>query len=193
MSVKIGGAWALHYACESSWNEMEMFVVVSSVAVAIGNGGQGNYVAGNSGMEGVVAARRELGLCCSAVELGGIGDTGVLARGAGAVAAYNSSGGQVMSVEEGLSAVRAVIGRKDNRDGVLIAAHVDSWIDFAGAEGVKGGDRRWQRVRSSSDGGVVSGEVIVGENEEEVSEVVRGVVLGGLDAVVGHKGQARRR
>ena len=37
------------------------------------------------------------------------------------------------------------------------------------------------------------GEVIAGENEDEVSEVVRGVVLGGLDAVVGHKGQARRR
>lgn len=59
---------------------LDYFVLYSSATTAIGNPGQGNYVAANGFLEGLVRQRRAAGLPALAVAWGGIEDVGFLAR-----------------------------------------------------------------------------------------------------------------
>ncbi|MCI0736977.1 MAG: SDR family NAD(P)-dependent oxidoreductase, partial [Beijerinckiaceae bacterium] len=59
---------------------LDYFVLFSSATTAIGNPGQGNYVAANGFLEGLARQRRAAGLPALAVAWGGIEDTGMLAR-----------------------------------------------------------------------------------------------------------------
>ncbi|HWI87597.1 MAG TPA: type I polyketide synthase, partial [Sphingomonas sp.] len=59
---------------------LDLFLLFSSVTVAFGNPGQGNYVAANAGIEAVARRRHAEGLPALAVQWGPIGDAGYLAR-----------------------------------------------------------------------------------------------------------------
>jgi acyl carrier protein len=59
---------------------LDYFVLFSSATTAIGNPGQGNYVAANGFLEGLARQRRAAGLPALAVAWGGIEDVGLLAR-----------------------------------------------------------------------------------------------------------------
>ncbi len=75
---KVIGGWHLH---ELSQNQpLDMFVVYSSVTTYFGNPGQGNYVAANSALEGLIELRKSQGLCGLFVAWGAISDAGFLAR-----------------------------------------------------------------------------------------------------------------
>ncbi len=59
---------------------LDYFVLFSSATTAIGNPGQGSYVAANGFLEGLARQRRAAGLPALAVAWGGIEDVGLLAR-----------------------------------------------------------------------------------------------------------------
>jgi NADPH:quinone reductase-like Zn-dependent oxidoreductase/acyl carrier protein len=59
---------------------VELFLLFSSVTTALGNPGQGNYVAANAALEGIAERRHAAGLPALAVAWGPIGDAGYLAR-----------------------------------------------------------------------------------------------------------------
>jgi phthiocerol/phenolphthiocerol synthesis type-I polyketide synthase C len=59
---------------------LDYFVLFSSATTAIGNPGQGNYVAANGFLEGLARQRRAAGLPGLAIAWGGIEDVGLLAR-----------------------------------------------------------------------------------------------------------------
>ncbi len=59
---------------------LDYFVLFSSATTAIGNPGQGNYVAANGFLEGLARQRRAAGLPALAIAWGGIEDVGLLAR-----------------------------------------------------------------------------------------------------------------
>jgi acyl transferase domain-containing protein/acyl carrier protein len=59
---------------------ISLFVLFSSVTTALGNPGQGNYVAANLMLEAVAERRHHQGLPALAVGWGPIGDTGTLSR-----------------------------------------------------------------------------------------------------------------
>ena len=59
---------------------LDYFVLFSSATTAIGNPGQGNYVAANGFLEGLARQRRAAGHPALAVAWGGIEDVGLLAR-----------------------------------------------------------------------------------------------------------------
>lgn len=75
---KVRGARALDRLTRQ--DPLDFFILYSSVSVAIGNPGQGNYVVSNAGMEAVAHARRRLGLPATAIQWGPISDAGYLAR-----------------------------------------------------------------------------------------------------------------
>ena len=56
---------------------LDYFVLFSSATTAIGNPGQGAYVAANGFLEGLARQRRSAGLPALAVSWGGIADVGV--------------------------------------------------------------------------------------------------------------------
>jgi phthiocerol/phenolphthiocerol synthesis type-I polyketide synthase C len=59
---------------------LDYFVLFSSATTAIGNPGQGSYVAANGFLEGLARQRRAAGRPALAVAFGGIDDVGLLAR-----------------------------------------------------------------------------------------------------------------
>ncbi|WP_207389773.1 type I polyketide synthase [Aquitalea sp. USM4] len=79
LNAKLLGAWHLHQAT-LSLTSLKHFVLYSSVTTAIGNPGQANYVAANTGLEGLVAMRRRMGLPAIAIAWGPIADAGYLNR-----------------------------------------------------------------------------------------------------------------
>jgi len=79
LSAKLLGAWHLHQET-LPLTSLKHFVLYSSVTTAIGNPGQANYVAANTGLEGLVALRRRMGLPANAIAWGPIGNAGYLNR-----------------------------------------------------------------------------------------------------------------
>lgn len=61
-------------------HDLEHFVVFSSIACGLGNGGQTNYGMANAIMERIVEQRVSDGLCGKAIQWGAIGDVGVVAE-----------------------------------------------------------------------------------------------------------------
>ena len=78
LKPKLGGAMALDRLTRE--DPVELFVLYSSISSAIGNPGQGNYVAANAGMDAVARRRALHGLPALSVQWGPISDTGILSR-----------------------------------------------------------------------------------------------------------------
>jgi phthiocerol/phenolphthiocerol synthesis type-I polyketide synthase C len=75
---KLMGAWNLHSLTLDL--PLEYFVLYSSITTAIGNPGQGNYVAANAALEGLAQMRHYMGLPAACIGWGPIGDAGYLTR-----------------------------------------------------------------------------------------------------------------
>ncbi|MEZ4239918.1 MAG: SDR family NAD(P)-dependent oxidoreductase [Myxococcota bacterium] len=73
---KVHGAWNLHQLTHRM--NLDFFLLLSSTAAWIGPQGLGAYAAANGYLDGLAALRRAQGLPALAVNLGGIGDVGVL-------------------------------------------------------------------------------------------------------------------
>lgn len=69
---KAMGARALHEACAE--DDLELFLLVSSISSVLGLVGQGAYASANAYLDGLAAARRARGLAGAAVNLGVLGD-----------------------------------------------------------------------------------------------------------------------
>jgi acyl transferase domain-containing protein/NADPH:quinone reductase-like Zn-dependent oxidoreductase/NADP-dependent 3-hydroxy acid dehydrogenase YdfG/acyl carrier protein len=77
---KILGAQYLHQLTLDK--QLDFFILFSSATTLFGNPGQGNYVAANTCVEAIAAARRSMGLPALCVRWGAIDDAGYLARNA---------------------------------------------------------------------------------------------------------------
>ena len=88
---KYQGALNLHL--ETLDDKQLLFVMYSSVSVALGNIGQANYVAANAALEGLCAARIRSGLHAACAEWGPIGDAGYLTANTGVMQSLERSGG----------------------------------------------------------------------------------------------------
>jgi phthiocerol/phenolphthiocerol synthesis type-I polyketide synthase C len=115
LSPKLTGAWNLHELTLGI--PLDFFLLYSSATTFIGNPGQGNYVAANSGLESFASLRQAMGLPATAVCWGAIADVGVLTRnqtareglqarlGAAAIPAAQALGMLGKVLEEGNGAV----------------------------------------------------------------------------------------
>ncbi len=78
LAPKVAGAENLDHLVRGE--NLDYFIVYSSVTTLIGNPGQANYVAANAYMEGLVRRRRQKGLPALAIGWGPILDVGVVAQ-----------------------------------------------------------------------------------------------------------------
>ncbi|MCW7540233.1 SDR family NAD(P)-dependent oxidoreductase [Aquabacterium sp. A7-Y] len=82
MAPKVEGAWHLHAA--TARQELDFFVLFSSIAAALGSPGQGNYAAGNAFLNALARWRQAQGLPATCVLWGPWADVGMAARVQGA-------------------------------------------------------------------------------------------------------------
>lgn len=78
MRPKVRGGWNLHHATLD--DDLDLFVMFSSISAAVGNYGQAPYAAGNAALESLVQHRRAQGLAGSAIQWGAIGEVGYVAQ-----------------------------------------------------------------------------------------------------------------
>jgi acyl transferase domain-containing protein/NADPH:quinone reductase-like Zn-dependent oxidoreductase/acyl carrier protein/NADP-dependent 3-hydroxy acid dehydrogenase YdfG len=78
LAPKIKGAWNLHELTRDQ--QLDHFMLYSSVTTYIGNPGQANYVTANAWLEGLAVLRRTQGLPVTCIGWGPIGDAGYLTR-----------------------------------------------------------------------------------------------------------------
>ncbi|KAL4789956.1 putative polyketide synthase [Aspergillus venezuelensis] len=78
LAPKVTGTWNLHYASTAA--KLDFFLLFSSMSSVIGLPGQANYASGNSFLDAFVQYRNNLGLPCSAVDIGPVADVGFLSE-----------------------------------------------------------------------------------------------------------------
>ncbi|KAJ5142667.1 Fum1p [Penicillium bovifimosum] len=78
LAPKVTGTWNIHRAVDGI--NLDFFVVFSSIIGITGNPGQANYAAANTFLDSFTQYRREKGLPCSSLALGGVEDVGFLSR-----------------------------------------------------------------------------------------------------------------
>jgi len=71
------GAWYLHH--HTLELKLETFVVISSIAAALGGRGRAAYCSANCFMNSLIRLRRQQGLCGTAFCMGSLSDVGILA------------------------------------------------------------------------------------------------------------------
>ena len=79
VSPKLAGAWNLHHLTASQ--DLDHFVLFSSIASFMGQAGQGSYSVGNAFLNGLARYRRSIGLPAISVNWGVIQDVGLVSAG----------------------------------------------------------------------------------------------------------------
>lgn len=77
MCPKVQGAWNLHLCSLRHQLPLDQFVLFSSAASIVGNGGQANYVAANAVLDALAAHRRARGLPGISINWGALADVGM--------------------------------------------------------------------------------------------------------------------
>lgn len=174
LAPKLSGAWHLHEATLGL--PLTHFVLYSSISVALGNPGQGNYVAANAGLEGLARLRNGMGLPALCIAWGPVGDAGYLTRHESVKESLAQHLGKTpLTSGEAMQALDAEL----LRGGVHIRANVDwgtvlrvfpegaSRFSLVGGEGGQP-----ERAESSED----IQHILAGKSPEEVMEIVRRLI-----------------
>ncbi|GFF62397.1 lovastatin nonaketide synthase [Aspergillus udagawae] len=104
---KVTGTWNLHHALGSA--TLDFFVVLGSIAAAIGSKGQANYTAANTFLSSFVLYRQSLGLPASVVDIGAVEDVGYVSKNADTGKSYRKTGIRWLRERDILEGVQAAV------------------------------------------------------------------------------------
>lgn len=130
MTPKVDGGWNLHRLTLDE--ELDCFVLFSSVASVFGSPGQGNYVAANAFLDALAHHRHALGLPALATNWGAWGEVGMVTRSARVRKNLTQGGIISFTPEQGVQLMAEMLRRDPIQ---AMGAHID-WdklLDAIGA------------------------------------------------------------
>ncbi|CAL8585051.1 hypothetical protein XPA_010630 [Xanthoria parietina] len=154
LNVKIRSSWILHE--ETREDELDFFVLFSSIASVLGNRNQGSYNVGNTFLNALSTYRRRHGRTAVAVALGAMTDIGVLS-------AYATPTTPQMLTRSGLTHLttshlskileaafyksrQQLAGKETTPEDAIMVTGLEMWEDTATAEGKEDGDNNGSGV-----------------------------------------------
>jgi len=169
---KAQGAWNLHVLTE----DLDFFVLYSSISSLLGTRSQANYVAANNFLDTLGALRRRRGLPASVIQWGVLGETGIVARDATLARYLEQMGISAVNIDDALLGLREVIHSKLDR---LTLVEAD-WSRVAGLAMPMAGDRRIELLANAEDSAKETGGEVIklfeGLSEEARHERVQSLL-----------------
>ncbi|KAJ5572354.1 Acyl transferase/acyl hydrolase/lysophospholipase [Penicillium sp. DV-2018c] len=126
MGPKYNGTWNLHRHLP---NNLDFFLMLSSISGVIGNATQAAYAAGCAFMDSFAAYRRGLGLPAVSLDLGTITDVGYLAENKELAAKMERQGFQGTDTPTLLSLIEVAISQPRSAESQLITG-LGKWREF---------------------------------------------------------------
>ncbi|MEU0990928.1 type I polyketide synthase, partial [Streptomyces sp. NPDC005953] len=192
LKVKVDAARHLHEL--TTEYELDLFVLFSSIAGVIGNGGQGGYAAANAFLDALAHQRRAEGLPATAIAWGSWGSGRMM--GDHAEQHLIRRGILPMPADLGIAALRRAIEQNDT---ALTLAHID-WERFVPAFAVDGDYPLLRRLPEAQQAltpsdtttaamnGPLLAQRLVGLSGPERSRAILELVRAQAAAVLGHSG-----
>lgn len=109
VAPKVQGTWNLHNATQG--NDLDFFLLFSSLSGSIGQPGQANYASANTFLDSFVQYRKSLKLAASAIDIGAVADIGVITQSRGLLNKMKSTGFRGVSEQELLDAITLAIAQ----------------------------------------------------------------------------------
>lgn len=116
---KVDSTWNLHQATLS--DELDMFIMFSSISSIAGNRTQANYATGNSFQNAMACYRRSLGLPGLAIALGAMSGIGVLANDYDLLRTLSKSGLQALRPDQFTKIMEAAVFESQHGNRSLIS------------------------------------------------------------------------
>ena len=121
-SPKVQGTWNLHHATISECLDLDFFVLFSSLSGIVGQPGQANYASANTFLDAFVQYRTNRGLPASAIDIGAVGDIGVVSQSTGLLQKMRAGGYKLLREQEVLDALQlAMTARKSQTENARTA------------------------------------------------------------------------
>ncbi|KAL9010176.1 MAG: hypothetical protein Q9173_004864 [Seirophora scorigena] len=109
VAPKVKGAWNLHQALLGQ--QLDFFVLFSSISAIVGQWGQGNYAAANTFLDSFVQYRQSRGLPASAINIGVMGDVGYVSQNPAVLEQLKAASAHTLREQDLMDTLQLVIGK----------------------------------------------------------------------------------
>lgn len=126
MSPKVNGTWNLHEALAKE--DLDFFVLFSSISCVVGQWGQANYAAANCFLGSFVQYRHSLGRPASVVDIGVMEDVGYVSQNPAVLEQFKATSAHTLREQDLLDALQLVMTQcsapPPQSDGYINTAHL---------------------------------------------------------------------
>lgn len=118
LNPKVNGSMILHELTKTA--DLDFYVMFSSISALLGQLGQANYIVANTMLDSIAHLRANLGLPATSVNLGVLGEAGVLARDENLKEVVMDAGIRSLSNEEVFTGLEEIVRTKPTQMGLFI-------------------------------------------------------------------------
>jgi acyl carrier protein len=109
VSPKVQGTWNLHEALLGE--QLDFFVLFSSISGIVGQWGQSNYAAANTFLDSFVQYRHRLGLPASVMDVGVMEDVGFVSQNSAILQQFKATGSYTLREQDLLDSLQLAIAK----------------------------------------------------------------------------------